>query len=148
MFGENSEFILTQSRSESDDLDGDSYPYNSDGSMNISGHKKGRRGSIISILLKRLFPLERDQLTSLSSEILEYKKRINQSKQKLEIFFGLPTPIDINITEIELHGLKALLQSRVPMCYFMYSMLEDYSVENLVSLPRLSLLISVFHIGS
>lgn len=132
MFSEDSEFIITQPHRENEHLDEDLYPYNSDGSVNFNGHKRGERASIISILLKKLFPPENGQVASLSDEVLEYKKRISQSKQKLETFFGLPTPIDVNIIEIEAHGLKALLQSRVPMCYFMYSMLEDYSVENLV----------------
>jgi hypothetical protein len=36
------------------------------------------------------------------------------------------------VREIRKEGLKALLQSKVPLCYFLYHLLEEFSSENLV----------------
>jgi len=59
-------------------------------------------------------------------------KHTSRSVQKLTSFFGDEgIPFDITIKEIEASGLKALLQSKVPLCYFLYSLLEDYCSENL-----------------
>nr|CAG8466801.1 7197_t:CDS:2 [Entrophospora candida] len=40
-------------------------------------------------------------------------------------------PIDICVREIEKEGLKAILNSKIPLFYFLYSLLEEYSSENL-----------------
>lgn len=53
------------------------------------------------------------------------------SKKKLRQIFGCSAPVDVSLSEIAQHGLPALLQSSVPLCYFLYSMLEQYSAENL-----------------
>lgn len=113
--------------------DEDSSTTNEYCSSTFSTAYRKKRVSFVSIILRKLFPLDKDRIISLSNEVKEYKAKMMQSKQKLENFFGQPIPFDINISEIEVHGLKAILQSKVPMCYFMYSMLEDYSAENLVS---------------
>jgi len=62
-----------------------------------------------------------------------YKQRSKMSTRKLESFFGEKPPLDICMKEIEKEGLKAMLNSKIPLCYFMYSLLEEYSAENLVS---------------
>ncbi|GBB87388.1 hypothetical protein RclHR1_13850006 [Rhizophagus clarus] len=61
----------------------------------------------------------------------EYKQRTINSCIKLNKFFGDKPPIDICVKEIEKEGLKAMLQSKIPLCYFLYSLLEEYSCENL-----------------
>jgi len=62
----------------------------------------------------------------------DYMKHTHRSAQKLSSFFGDEgVPFDITIKEIEASGLKAILQSKVPLCYFLYSLLEDYCSENL-----------------
>lgn len=53
------------------------------------------------------------------------------SKRKLRQFFGISAPVDVSLADLEKYGLPALLQSNVPLCYFLYSMLEQYSSENL-----------------
>lgn len=53
------------------------------------------------------------------------------SKRKLRQFFGTSAPVDVSPKDIERFGLPALLQSNVPLCYFLLSMLEQYSAENL-----------------
>ncbi|CEP08305.1 hypothetical protein [Parasitella parasitica] len=60
-----------------------------------------------------------------------YKIKINKSQQKLEYFFGEPTPVDVCISEINKEGLKAMLESKVPLCYFLYHLLNEFSSENL-----------------
>ncbi|RUP44653.1 hypothetical protein BC936DRAFT_149173 [Jimgerdemannia flammicorona] len=35
-------------------------------------------------------------------------------------------PMDICLKEIEREGLKAMLQSKVPLCYFLHTVLEDF----------------------
>lgn len=62
----------------------------------------------------------------------QYKKRTILSSRKLTNFFGDKPPIDICVKEIEKEGLKAMLHSKIPLCYFLYSLLEEYSCENLV----------------
>jgi len=39
--------------------------------------------------------------------------------------------IDISVGEILIHGLKAMLKSKVPLCYFLHTLIEDYCCENL-----------------
>lgn len=53
------------------------------------------------------------------------------SKQKLRRFFGKSAPVDTSVAEVEKYGLPALLQSNVPLCYFLYSLLEQFGSENL-----------------
>ncbi|KAL6595168.1 regulator of G protein signaling superfamily [Neocallimastix californiae] len=61
-----------------------------------------------------------------------YMERSHKSEKKLIDFFGdEDIPFDITIKEIEVNGLKAMLQSKVPLCYFLYSLLEDFCSENL-----------------
>jgi len=61
-----------------------------------------------------------------------YMERSHKSEKKLIDFFGdEDVPFDITLKEIEVNGLKAMLQSKVPLCYFLYSLLEDYCSENL-----------------
>ncbi|KAI7903907.1 RGS domain-containing protein [Cokeromyces recurvatus] len=61
-----------------------------------------------------------------------YKKRVNRSYKKLEYFFGEPTPMDVCIREINKEGLKAILESKVPLCYFLYYLLDEFCSENLL----------------
>jgi len=61
-----------------------------------------------------------------------YMERTHKSEKKLSDFFGDDdVPFDITLKEIDVNGLKAMLQSKVPLCYFLYSLLEDYCSENL-----------------
>ncbi|KAI7869897.1 hypothetical protein BDF14DRAFT_1692716, partial [Spinellus fusiger] len=60
-----------------------------------------------------------------------YKIRNNKTSRKLDSFFGELAPHDICIKEIRKEGLKAMLASKVPMCYFLFHLLEEYSSENL-----------------
>ncbi|ORZ10155.1 RGS domain-containing protein [Absidia repens] len=60
-----------------------------------------------------------------------YRIKTSRSSKKLDHFFGEQIPHDICIKEIKKEGLKALLQSKVPLCYFLYHLLEEYSHENL-----------------
>jgi len=39
--------------------------------------------------------------------------------------------LDISVGEILVHGLKAMLLSKVPLCYFLHTLIEDYCCENL-----------------
>ncbi|KAI9266073.1 RGS domain-containing protein [Sporodiniella umbellata] len=87
-----------------------------------------RRGSLAAVL------------NALSSQTIEeplvdvqklYKKRVNKSFKKLNHFFGETTPVDVCISEIRKEGLKAVLESKVPLCYFLNYLLEEYSSENL-----------------
>lgn len=58
-------------------------------------------------------------------------QRRKLSKRKLRQFFGRSAPVDVSPADIEKYGLPALLQSNVPLCYFLYSLLEQFSSENL-----------------
>jgi len=39
--------------------------------------------------------------------------------------------LDISVGEILVYGLKAMLKSKVPLCYFLHTLIEDYCCENL-----------------
>ncbi|KAI7885531.1 hypothetical protein K492DRAFT_102300, partial [Lichtheimia hyalospora FSU 10163] len=60
-----------------------------------------------------------------------YKIKAAKSSKKLDHFFGEQAPLDICIKEIQREGLKAMLQSKTPLCYFLYHLLQEYSSENL-----------------
>lgn len=62
-----------------------------------------------------------------------YKIKTSKSNKKLDNFFGEAAPMDICIQEIRKEGLKAMLQSKVPLCFLLYHLLDEYSSENLVS---------------
>lgn len=63
-----------------------------------------------------------------------YKIKAAKSSKKLDHFFGEQAPlVDICIKDIQREGLKAMLQSKTPLCYFLYHLLQEYSSENLVS---------------
>ncbi|KAJ3331655.1 hypothetical protein HDU76_002613, partial [Blyttiomyces sp. JEL0837] len=51
--------------------------------------------------------------------------------KKLASFFGDTPKLDITISEIERTGISALLASKIPLTYFLVSLLEDYCAENL-----------------
>jgi hypothetical protein len=61
-----------------------------------------------------------------------YKSRLSKSNRKLNYFFGESTPLDVCISEVRREGLKAILESKVPLCYFLFYLLEEYNSENLV----------------
>ncbi|KAI7896822.1 RGS domain-containing protein [Mucor mucedo] len=60
-----------------------------------------------------------------------YKVKVDRSSKKLECFFGEPSPIDVCVSEIMKEGLKAMLESKVPLCYFLFYLLDEFSSENL-----------------
>lgn len=72
---------------------------------------------------------------------VEIQKKKNVSRKKLCDFFGELVPVDVSILEIESIGLSAMLQSSVPLCYFLHCLLENMSTENLVFLSHLDLLL-------
>ncbi|KAL0093189.1 RGS domain-containing protein [Phycomyces blakesleeanus] len=59
------------------------------------------------------------------------KLRQDRSARKLDSFFGEHLPLDVCISEIRKEGLKAMLESRVPLCYFLLHLINEYSCENL-----------------
>lgn len=61
------------------------------------------------------------------------RKKIEKSNKKAYQFFGEQVKLEISVKEIRKEGLKALLYSSVPLGYFLYHLLNEYSSENLVS---------------
>ncbi|KAG0743560.1 hypothetical protein G6F57_005354 [Rhizopus arrhizus] len=82
-----------------------------------------RSSSVSSLLSLNLIP-------SFDGHTL-YKLKTARSTKKIERFFGEDAPHDICIKEIKKEGLKAILQSKYPLCYFLYHLLDEYSSENL-----------------
>ncbi|KAL7331108.1 hypothetical protein PS15p_203347 [Mucor circinelloides] len=60
-----------------------------------------------------------------------YKKRNDKSNKKAFQFFGEQVKLEISAKEIKREGLRALLHSTVPLAYFLYHLLSEYSSENL-----------------
>ncbi|KAL1922650.1 uncharacterized protein VTP21DRAFT_10189 [Calcarisporiella thermophila] len=104
----------------------------------FSGHKSGSkpdpRASIISISSVASLLREQSQKHFSPANFdfhQRYKMMATNRTRKLKNFFGDQPPLDICVREIEKEGLKALLQSKVPLCYFLYSVLHEFSSENL-----------------
>ncbi len=66
-----------------------------------------------------------------SSWVSVWRQR-RKTKKKMEHFFGEHIPIDISIADIDRYGLEALVHSRVPLIYFVVSLLEQMAIENLL----------------
>jgi hypothetical protein len=88
-----------------------------------------RAASIGSILSSKptIIPVQ----TS-NDKALKYKQKTDKSNQKAYQFFGEQVKLEISAKEIKKEGLKALLYSTVPLGYFLYHLLQEYSSENLV----------------
>ena len=80
-------------------------------------------------------PTSPTQPRSHSDPHMQYKLKNIASTQKLARFFGSAPPADLGLKEIEREGLKAMLRSKVPLCYFLASLISEFSHESLVSLP-------------
>lgn len=74
--------------------------------------------------------IDREEESSEFAEAKKFNKKNFKTKKKLENFFGQNIPVDVSIRDIEQLGLKALLASRVPLCYFLYQLLEEHCSEN------------------
>ncbi|KAI8337576.1 hypothetical protein BC941DRAFT_340841, partial [Chlamydoabsidia padenii] len=61
------------------------------------------------------------------------KKLSSGDSDRLHPHHAKPHPHqeDISIQDIKTDGLSAMLESKVPLCYFLYHLLEEYSCENL-----------------
>ncbi|KAI9305056.1 RGS domain-containing protein [Cunninghamella echinulata] len=88
-------------------------------------YPRPRSSSISSIITTNGIPAPNFDVHTL------YRIKTTKSSKKLDHFFGEQAPHDICIAEIKKEGLKALLQSKVPLCYFLHHLLEEYSHENL-----------------
>lgn len=96
-------------------------------SNSVSTSNRRTRSSSISSLLSSTHVLPSFDVHTL------YKIKTTRSSKKLDRFFGEYAPHDICIKEIRKEGLKAILESKAPLCYFLYHLLNEYSSENLVS---------------
>ncbi|KAL9550558.1 hypothetical protein MBANPS3_004681 [Mucor bainieri] len=95
-----------------------------------------RRASVAAALSLLSLPSFNEQLNAAQiANALDvhamYKVKVDRSSRKLDYFFGEPAPVDVCISEINKEGLKAMLESKVPLCYFLYHLLDEFSSENL-----------------
>lgn len=118
-----SETPTLRARNSTDDLT-NNYR-NSYGNNNNNNNRRTRSTSISSLLgTTQLLP---------SFDVHKlYKIKTTRSSKKLDHFFGEYAPHDICIKEIRKEGLKAILESKAPLCYFLFHLLQEYSSENLV----------------
>jgi hypothetical protein len=65
-----------------------------------------------------------------------FKMKTDKSNKKTFQFFGEQVKLDISAKEIKKEGLKALLYSSIPLGYFLYHLLNEYSSENLVKMKK------------
>ncbi|CAJ0634087.1 739_t:CDS:2 [Entrophospora sp. SA101] len=89
-----------------------------------------RRGSAVSI--NSITSTTRRTNAKLTTTTLLLPMEINDSFQDFTKFndFYFQTS-STSSSEIEKEGLKAILNSKIPLFYFLYSLLEEYSSENL-----------------
>jgi hypothetical protein len=92
-----------------------------------------RRTSLAAAISLLSLPSFQEQVSTALDVHDVYKVKVSRSCRKLECFFGEPTPVDVCVGEIVKEGLKAMLESKVPLCYFLYYLLDEFSSENLVS---------------
>lgn len=121
-----SETPTLKARASTDDLlGGGNSNRNSYNSIASNNNRRTRSSSLSSIL---------GSVTVLPSFDVHtlYKIKTTRSSKKLDHFFGEYAPHDICIKEIRKEGLKAILESKAPLCYFLYHLLQEYSSENLV----------------
>jgi hypothetical protein len=71
-------------------------------------------------------------IVSAESKAQFYKNKADKFRKKAYQFFGEQAKLEISAKEIKREGLKALLHSSVPLGYFLYHLLNEYSSENLV----------------
>lgn len=90
-----------------------------------------RRTSLVAALSLLSLPSFMEEVSSSLDLHTLYKTKINRSSRKLNYFFGESTPLDVCTHEIEKEGLKGILQSKVPLCYFLSYLLDEFSSENL-----------------
>lgn len=64
-------------------------------------------------------------------EYRRFREKRKMSKKKIKGFFGESVQVDVQVSCIEKKGLSAILQSNVPLCYFLLALLEDMNAENL-----------------
>lgn len=64
-------------------------------------------------------------------EFRRFHEKRKMSKKAIKNFFGESVPVDVPINVVEQKGLAAILQSHIPLCYFLYSLLVDMNAENL-----------------
>ncbi|RCI04104.1 hypothetical protein CU098_012777 [Rhizopus stolonifer] len=83
-------------------------------------------GSTISTSQQQYAPPPSDDTKN-----LRYKLKTDKSNQKAHQFFGEQVKLEISAREIKREGLRALLLSTVPLGYFLYHLLNEYSSENL-----------------
>lgn len=72
-----------------------------------------------------------------------FRVRHLTAKQKMRLFFGTQVPYDVSLRNIDEFGLPAMLQSNVPLCYFLMSLVKEIASENLVHIGNQLALIDV-----
>lgn len=98
-------------------------------------YKRGRSlsiGSTISVSHQQPIQLQSFVILSDENKTQIYKKKNDKSNKKAFQFFGEQVKLEISAKEIKREGLRALLHSTVPLAYFLYHLLNEYSSENLV----------------
>lgn len=63
---------------------------------------------------------------------MSYWAKRRKASEYLSWFFGQKIQLDVSVNEVQTYGLAAMLQSSVPLCYFLFYLLESYCSENLV----------------
>ncbi|KNE71862.1 hypothetical protein AMAG_16293 [Allomyces macrogynus ATCC 38327] len=82
-------------------------------------------------LLLAAEPKPRARSASASEAVPAKMRRPSGTPRKLMNFFGETPPGDVPLATITASGLPAMLNARLPLCYFLAALLEDYASENL-----------------
>lgn len=69
-------------------------------------------------------------ITDLPPWTLQWTK-CKKMKDRIGKIFGRAPLIDVPLEEIEREGLRSMLKSSVPMCYFLHYLMEIFSIETL-----------------
>ncbi|KAJ3374043.1 hypothetical protein GGF31_008259 [Allomyces arbusculus] len=82
-------------------------------------------------LLLAAEPKPRARSASASEAVPIKMRRPSGTPRKLMNFFGETPPGDVPLAAITASGLPAMLNARLPLCYFLAALLDEYASENL-----------------
>ncbi|KAJ3365283.1 hypothetical protein GGF32_009788 [Allomyces javanicus] len=82
-------------------------------------------------LLLAAEPKPRARSASASEAVPAKMRRPSGTPRKIMNFFGETPPGDVPLAAIAASGLPAMLNARLPLCYFLAALLDEYASENL-----------------
>lgn len=78
-------------------------------------------------------PAEMDKMSDFDKMVL-LRNQKRQNQEKVRKFFGSELKIDISLNTIEKYKLPAMMESDLPLAYFICFLIKYQGIENLVKI--------------